>query len=184
MQRSTVVNFILFQLAWLIAVWAAARGHGWLGPVTVGLWVMAFMAWHRPARKDTTLLIVTGLIGFFMDSILVWSGSIQFPEWAGPAFPTTVWMVALWVNLAASLRHSLKWLTGRYGLGIVFGAVGGPLAYLAGEKLNAIVVIELPVVVAAWAIAMPLILWAERITSGDTVVDASSVEPRERARES
>lgn len=184
MKKSNVVNFVLFQIAWFVAVWGAAEGYGWMGPAAVAGWVIFFMAWHRPARQDGTLLLMTGLIGFCMDSILVWSGSLQFPEWAGPAFPTTIWMVALWINLGASLRHSLKWLTGRYLLGLLFGAIGGPLAYLAGEKLNAISVLEPVPVVIAWAIAMPLVLWVERATAGNAMDLAPPLKTTSRVHRS
>ena len=49
---------------------------------------------------------------------------------------TTIWMIALWINFAASIRHSLNWIRGRYALGLLFGGIGGPLAYLAGETLG------------------------------------------------
>ena len=85
-----------------------------------------------------------------------------------PAAPTTLWMVVLWTAFAATLRHSLHWTRRRYVLSVVAGAVFGPLAYVAGEKLGAIALATPPAgwlaVAGAWGIAMPLLLWLrERI---------------------
>jgi hypothetical protein len=47
--------------------------------------------------------------------------------------------VAVFRGDAATLRHSLGWLRGRWLVGAVLGAVGGPLAYLGGESLGALI---------------------------------------------
>ena len=158
------VNFAAFQFAWLVAVWGASAGLPWLGPVAVLGWVSAYAFWHVDARADLALLVGAGVIGGIIDSVLVLLGVIAFPESAGPGFPTTVWMVALWVNFAAALRHSMGWLCGRLELGTVFGVIGGPLAYLAGEKLGAIDIQMLSGVVMAWLVAMPCLILLEMWT--------------------
>ena len=98
------------------------------------------------------------------DSLLVWSGAMAFPEAAGPAFPTTLWMVALWINFAAALRHCMGWLCGRFVLATVFAAIGGPLAYLAGSKFGALEIHSLLAIVIAWALVMPCLLLIEMKT--------------------
>lgn len=158
------VNFAAFQLAWLIAVWSASVGLPWLGPVAVVAWISAYAFWQVSARADFPLWVGAGVLGGIADSILVWSGAIAFPESAGPGFPTTLWMVALWVNFAAALRHCIGWLCGRFVVATVFGAIGGPLAYLAGDKLGAIEIHLIPAVVIAWILVMPCLLALEMWT--------------------
>ncbi len=158
------VNFAAFQIAWFIAVWGASAGMPWLGPFAVLGWVSAYAFWQAAARADLTLLVGAGLLGGIIDSLLVVLDVIVFPESAGSGFPTTVWMVALWVNFAAALRHSVGWLCGRFWIGTVFGAIGGPLAYLAGEKLGAIDIQMVFGVVIAWFVAMPCLLLLEMWT--------------------
>ena len=136
MSRTVIVNFVAFQAAWFIAVLGAAWGYPWIGPFAVVAWIAAFWVWHPSARDDVVLLVGAGLIGFAVDSVSVLAGVISFPQAAGPGFPTTIWMIALWINFAASIRHSLNWIRGRYALGLLFGGIGGPLAYLAGETLG------------------------------------------------
>ena len=105
-----------------------------------------------------------GVLGGVTDSILVWSGAMAFPESAGPGFPTTLWMIALWINFAAALRHCMGWLCGRFVLATVFGAIGGPLAYLAGSKFGALEIHSLLTIVVAWLLVMPGLLLIEMKT--------------------
>ena len=58
----------------------------------------------------------------------------------------------------------MGWLCGRLELGTVFGVIGGPLAYLAGEKLGAIDIQMLSGVVMAWLVAMPCLILLEMWT--------------------
>jgi hypothetical protein len=57
----------------------------------------------------------------------------------------------------------MGWMRGRPVLTVLMGAVGGPLSYLAGEKLGAIELTQpvqaLAALAVAWAIAMPLLMW-------------------------
>ena len=157
-------NFAAFQLAWLVAVWGASVGLWWLGPVAVAAWVSAYSTWRKCARVEAPLWLGAGLLGAMTDSLLVWSGAMAFPESAGPGFPTTPWMVALWINFAAALRHCMGWLCGRFVLPTVFGAIGGPLAYLAGSKFGALEIHSLPAIVVAWLLVMPGLLLIEMNT--------------------
>ena len=157
-------NFAAFQLAWLIAVWGASVGLWWLGPVAVAAWVSAYSIWRKCARAEAPLWLGAGLLGAMTDSLLVWSGAMAFPESAGPGFLTTPWMVALWINFAAALRHCMGWLCGRFVLATVFGAIGGPLAYLAGSKFGALEIQSLPAIVVAWLLVMPGLLLIEMKT--------------------
>ena len=79
-------------------------------------------------------------------------------------------MVAMWVNMAASLRYSLGWMRNRYFFGALLGMILGPAAYLAGERLGGINLIDgmLPIAIE-WFIAMPLLLLLERISRGNNL---------------
>lgn len=69
----------------------------------------------------------------------------------------------LWLGFASTLNVSLRWMHGRYWIGVLFGAVGGPLSYLAAEKLGAISMLQpqglLITLAAGWAVMMPAMLW-------------------------
>jgi hypothetical protein len=64
--------------------------------------------------------------------------------------------------LATTLNLSLRWLHGRFLLASVFGAIGGPLAFLAGERLGAVVfpdtMLAMLVLGAGWGVLFTLLV--------------------------
>ena len=159
-----LANFLAFQIGWFLTVFSAAGGVPWLGPVYAFVWVVLHLkSLGDDRRVELALLASAGALGFVADSVLVLSGVMMFPDVAQLGYPTTVWMVGLWVMFAATLRHALGWMRNRYQLAAFAGAMLGPLAYWAGAKLDALI---MPVSMASglavateWAIATPLLLW-------------------------
>jgi hypothetical protein len=165
-----LISFVAFQACWFACVAGASRGLPWLGPVVVVCFATAHL-WATPSGQPRAgqawLLGLAGLVGYAADSALVLSGVLSFPPHASLGWPSSAWMVALWVAQAATLTGAMSWLADRYLVGAVVGAVGGPLAYLAGVRLGAAILgpsqtAALMVVAIEWALAMPLLLWIAR----------------------
>ena len=161
--RHPLGNFVLFQFCWLANCLGAASGWPQLGPLITAAWIALHLgAMDEDRSSETWILLTAAAFGYAADSLLVLLGFIEFPPQARLGAPSTLWMVALWIGFAATLRHALRWLAGRYLLGLLFGAAGGPLAYLAGEALGAISIPDtfsgLLAVSVEWAIAMPALL--------------------------
>ena len=61
-----------------------------------------------------------------------------------------------------TLNLSMGWLKGRFLLAAIFGAIGGPLSYIAGQKLGGIVLVDSSMALGAlavgWAVFMPILL--------------------------
>ncbi len=157
------VNFVAFQLSWLACVLGAALGHPYLGPAVVTAWLAAHLgalAGHR--RTDLSVVVISAVVGYSADSALVLTGWLAFPEPARLGAPSTLWMVALWMGFALTLRHSLGWLRGRFALGAALGALCGPLAYWGGSRLGAIGLSDGSLVMIAleWMVMLPLLILA------------------------
>ena len=164
----SLLNFAAFQVCWFSNVLGAAQGLPWLGPIVTATWMAAHLLnlpRHRARREiaiEARLLVAAAALGWLADSTLVLSGLIAFPDVARFGGPSPLWMVALWVCFAATLRHSLSCLQGRWLCGAALGATGGPLAYLGGEALGAIVITDGAAITAMavqYAIATPTLLW-------------------------
>jgi hypothetical protein len=164
---STFLNAAGSQLCWWACILGAASGAPWLGPAVVTVFA-ALHLWRAvpsAARgRELRLLASAALLGYASDSVLVLVGVLSFPSHAALGWPSTVWMVALWVGLAATLRSSMSWLQGRPLVAVVVGALSGPLAYAAGERLGAASLGPTPTTALVaigveWAIAMPLLAW-------------------------
>ncbi|MBM3385565.1 MAG: DUF2878 domain-containing protein [Betaproteobacteria bacterium] len=115
----------------------------------------------RNPRDELSLVLVAALIGFAFDSVLALTGWLSFAGAVPLPALAPVWMVALWALFATTLNVSLRWLREWPVLGVLFGAIGGPVAYYAGERLGALQfadpLLGLTAVAAGWALAMPLL---------------------------
>jgi len=157
-----IPNFVLFQLAWLACIRAAALG--W--PLTGALCVAAVAAWHlrmaaRP-RPEALLIALSMALGAVVDSALLAGGLIHYTsgQWL-PGLPP-LWMVSLWGLLATTLNVSMGWLRGRPLLAAALGAVAGPLSYAAGVRLGAAQFTNdtaaLVALALTWAVCMPMLM--------------------------
>lgn len=126
-------NIIGFQVSWWICVLGAVNGLAWAGPLAMAL----FLAVHlKQVKTEWALIIVAGIFGAIIDSILSQTGLIRYEGNIAGFAP--LWIVAMWMGFAATLNHSLVWLRGRSWLGILMGAIFGPLAYITGVEFNAL----------------------------------------------
>jgi hypothetical protein len=157
-----LVNFTFFQIAWFACVLGGAHMVPWVGPLVVALVVGYHLQRAQAPTLEALLLSAAAVIGTVFDSILVASGWLQYPSGQWHALMAPYWIIAMWVAFATTLNVSLNWLKGRPLLSIVFGAIGGPLAYLAGSKLGGVTVVD-PVwaysaLAVGWAVVTPLLV--------------------------
>ncbi len=162
MQPRLVVNFILFQIGWFACVIGAAKQIPWLGVATV----VAIVAWHltqaKQAKKEVQLLIIALVIGGTFDQIMLNHQLITYQAHGWSSMLVPVWILALWAEFVTVLNVSLRWMKGRWLIAVLFGAIGGPLAYMGAEKLGAVTLNHLPISYIAlsvgWACLTPLLL--------------------------
>ena len=162
MQPRLVVNFILFQIGWFACVIGAAKQMPWLGVATV----LAIVIWHltqaKQAKKEVQLLIIALVIGGTFDQIMLNHQLITYQAHGWSSMLVPVWILALWAEFVTVLNVSLRWMKGRWLVAVLFGAIGGPLAYMGAEKLGAVTLNHLPISYVAlslgWACLTPLLL--------------------------
>ena len=151
----SLFNVVAYQLAWFAVLIGAARGQAWVGAL-VALLVCAVHLWQRRDAIEWRLMGACIAIGALVDGVLGGTGQVHYAGWSFPAAP--YWMLSLWLAFATTLNHSLRWLMTRPMLAVLVGAVGGPLAYLAGAKLGALELVTprlgLPMLALLWASAM------------------------------
>ena len=137
LRAAAAVNLVLFQLGWLACVLGAASGSAWIGVFSVAL----LLAVHFTLIGGWRELPLVGLclaMGGVFDTVLVRTGLVEYAAhapWMGLA---PAWILAMWASFATTIGHSLAWLRSRTAVGALFGAIGGPLAYWAASRLNAV----------------------------------------------
>lgn len=156
-------NIGSINIGWFICVLGAANGYNWLGPLFVAVLVAIHLNLIPARRRELATLAAAALFGYTIDSVMVLAGVFDFPAQAGVGAPSTVWMVALWVNFAMALNVALHWLQRKYLLAALLGAVGGPIAYFAGTRFGGLlapagITVLIGAVAVQWAIATPLVV--------------------------
>lgn len=156
-------------MGWLACVLGAGFGYPWVGPVVVVMLTISHLMWVNFPRQQLVLVAGAALLGWIVDTLMGIAGALSFSGNPFPSWVSPPWMIALWVNFALTLPVSLKWLLGRYSLGVVLGAMAGPLAYWSGARLEALefrgaLGTTLLILALLWAASLPLLLFlAQRI---------------------
>ncbi len=157
-----LINFAAFQIGWLSSVIGGAQQMPWLGPLAAVVALgIHFKAARRPL-EEFLLVLTCALIGAAFDSFLVISGWVSYYSGQFSAVLAPYWIVTMWMLFATTLNVSMRWLRGRPALAAAFGAIGGPMAYFAGQKLGGIELVNpLAAFIAlgvGWAVMMPTLM--------------------------
>lgn len=185
--RHLLVNLVAFQLGWLACVLGGAHGWPWLGVGVMGLVVALHLVSSGSPVRESVLMVSLGCIGALWDGLLARLGFLEFPSGMFLPWLAPVWIIALWVGFATTLNVSLSWLQGRWYWALLFGAVGGPVAYWAGMKLGGVRIPDpvagFAVLAGGWSFLMPFASWlAYRLRGegarGETDLAPSSARAR------
>jgi hypothetical protein len=160
----TLINVVFFQAVWLLCVGGAGKGYWWVGLPVMALFALYHFASTPWKKADAYLLLISVALGAIADSAMIWSGLLRFEQ----AVPFTqfapIWILTLWAGFALTLNHSMSFFQNRTGLAMLFGLIGGPLAYWVAHKVWKAVQfgasdwIVYTVLAIIWAIMTPLLL--------------------------
>jgi hypothetical protein len=163
-----LVNFIGFQIGWFACVLGAANDKELLGMIIA----LGIVIYHVVAQADPInelkLVLVAVVIGLFWETWVLSLSILRYPSHPEALFWAPAWLIMMWALFATTINLSMGWLKGRWVLALFMGAVFGPLAFIGGEKLGAVVFLDSTLSIitlsVGWGLLMPLLLWiAERI---------------------
>jgi hypothetical protein len=173
-----IYNFALFHVGWLACVVGAASNMSVLGSTIAVLLIAVHLYRVANFRAELYLILAAVVIGFTWETFLL---TQQWLAYAGATLNSSLapyWLVVMWALFATTINVSMSWMKNRWLLAVVMGAIFGPMAFIAGEKLGAVEFLDsqraLIALAVGWSILMPLILWiAEKIngfmqTEGET----------------
>ncbi len=161
MDRDVLINFVLFQAVWFsCVVGGGVYGTIWPGIFFVTLLVLSLRN-SKCMRQDVLLAMLAMLFGWLIDTLWERLGILDFP---GLTIAPS-WIVLLWLGVALTVNHSLRYLRDRPILGLPLVALFAPVTYLAGERLGAVHVpdpYQLWVISLAWAVLFYAGFWLAR----------------------
>lgn len=165
-----VANFVLFQLGWFVCVLGGAYGMPWQALLFI-LVIVGSQLWFATRLKPAiTLILITTLLGAALDQTMLNLELLQYQSHGWSINLVPVWILALWMLFASTLNVSLRWLRNRPWIAALFGAIGGPMAYLAAAKLGAVFIVQTPlsyiVLSIAWACMMVFLITVSKRFDG------------------
>ncbi len=160
--NAMLLNLTLFKAGWLASVFAAAASIPVVGTAVIGIAVAVHLLRSAAPQHEIRLLALAAAIGFVWESLLVSAGIVQYGANAALAGTAPYWIVAMWVLFATTLNVGMRWLRKNLIIASVFGGLGGPMSFLAGEKAGAVSFADsstaLVVIGLGWAILLPLLV--------------------------
>lgn len=170
MSKNIIINFVLFQLGWFACVISASKQLPWVGVCVV----FAIVIWHlsqaKNAKPEIILLLIALLIGGSYDQLLQHNTLLIYQAHGWTTNLVPVWILALWAVFVTTLNVSLRWMHDKVIVAILFGAIGGPLAYMGAEKLGAVQINSMPnsyiALSIGWAVLTPLLLFLSQKFDG------------------
>ena len=124
----------------------------------------------KDKKNEIKILLIASIIGFLFDGFLLKSELVLYTNHGWSYSITPLWIIVFVMGFAITLNFSLNWLKKKIKLSAFVGAIGGPLAYLAGEKLEAVTLmtpIALIAIVIGWSLITPLLIYISRRISLD-----------------
>lgn len=155
-----LLNVVAFQVGWLACVLGAGADRPLVGPALVVILLGLQAPLSSAPLRTGRFLLVAGLLGALIDSLLGFTGLLTFQGTPWPPWVCPPWLLAIWLIFASTLPSSLRWLAGHRWLAAALGAMGGPMSYYAGARLGALTMPSDPLP----SLAVLAVLWALLLT--------------------
>ena len=159
MRHAQLVNYALYQIGWFACVLGGASHRPWTGCLIALILIGVHLALSVERALDVRLVVLAAAIGGIVEMLQIAAGTYRFTSGTVIDALPPPWLLAMWAQFATTLRFSLRSVVTRPVPAMLFGAAGGPLAFLAGERLGAVTLLP-PIAYGllrlsvSWAIAM------------------------------
>lgn len=138
MRHTQLVNYTLYQIGWFACVLGAASQRPWTGCLIGMILVGVHLALSVERVLEVQLVVLATAVGAAVEVILIAAGTCRFTSGTVTDALPPPWLLAMWAQFATTFRFSLRSVVTRPVLAVLFGAAGGPIAFLAGERLGAV----------------------------------------------
>ncbi|CAG36880.1 hypothetical protein DP2151 [Desulfotalea psychrophila LSv54] len=151
----TLINVLIYQSIWFLSILGGNSG-AWFGL----LLLCAHLFYSATKSADLRMIGALFVAGLLLDGTLHQVGFFSFTE---TGFPIPFWLLVIWLGLAITPNHSLAWLQKKPLLAMLFGTLGGPIAYWAGVRMGAAhfnweLLPSLGTLAVIWGLLWPLVM--------------------------
>jgi len=159
LRHTQAVNYTLYQIGWFACVLGGASHRPWTGFLIAMILSGLHLALSAERSLEVRLVVLATGVGVVVEMIQIAAGTYRFTSGTVTAALPPPWLLAMWAQFAMTFRFSLRNVVTRPVLAVLFGAAGGPIAFLAGERLGAVTLLpplaqSLLRLSISWAIAL------------------------------
>ena len=160
-------NYLFYQAGWFACVLGGAAHRPWAGFLFATALVGAHLTWSHDRAREVRRVALAVVVGTAVEAIQISAGTYRFTSGTVFAALPPPWLLAMWAQLATTFGFSLRTIVHRPVAAALFGAIGGPLAYVAGERLGAVTLQRplapgLILLAVSWVAAMSIFCVVER----------------------
>lgn len=158
-RHTQLVNYALYQVGWFACVLGGAWHRPWTGFLIAVILCGAHLALSVERSVEVRLVVIATAVGALVEIGQIAAGTYRFTSGTVIDALPPPWLLAMWAQFATTFRFSLRAVITRPIRAALFGAAGGPIAFLAGERLGAVTLLP-PVTPGllrlsiSWAIAL------------------------------
>jgi hypothetical protein len=154
-----LVNYTLYQIGWFACVLGGASHRPWTGCLIAMVLVSVHVALSVERSLEIRLAVLATTVGAVVEMVQIASGTYRFTSGTLMDALPPPWLLVMWGQFATTFRFSLRGVMRRPLFAGLFGAAGGPIAFLAGERLGAVTLLPplargLLQLSVSWAIAL------------------------------
>lgn len=168
---TSLLNYLFYQAGWFGCVLGAAAGRPWPAFLLAAALVGAHLWLSADRAREFRRVGLAVAVGALVEIVQIAAGTYRFTSGTVIAALPPPWLLIMWAQMATTFDFSLRPIVSRPAAAMAFGAMGGPLAFMAGERLGAVTLQRplapgLLLLSACWAIAMAVIAVAEPRRAG------------------
>lgn len=173
LRHTQLVNYAIYQIGWVACVLGAAWQRPWTGFVIAMILVGVHLALSEERSLEVGIVVLASAVGAVVEMIQIATGTYRFTSGTVVDALPPPWLLAMWAQFATTFRFSLRSVITRPVPAMLFGAAGGPIAFLAGEGLGAVTLLP-PL---GYGLLRLSISWAIALAVFSVVVRRVSPEP-------
>ena len=162
MKHTHLINYALYQAGWFACVLGAASHRPWTGFLIATILIGAHLTLSPDRSIEARLVVLVTAVGAVVEIVQIGAGTYRFTSGTVNHALPPPWLLAMWAQFATTLRFSLRRVITRPVFAALFGAAGGPIAFLAGARLGAVILLPplthgLLRLSISWAIALVIV---------------------------
>ena len=159
MRHTELINYAIYQIGWFACVLGGASHRPWTGFSVAVVLIGVHLALSVERSVEFRLVVLATAVGAVLEMMQIAAGTYRFTSGTVINALPPPWLLAMWAQFATTFRFSLRSVITRPVPAMLFGAAGGPIAFLAGERLGAVTLLPplaygLLRLSVSWAIAL------------------------------